>query len=74
MTNLEIAALPVSEKLQLMESLWDSICREPLVEADMPSWHKEVLAERLRRFDLGDEPVSAWPEARKRIREQTGGQ
>lgn len=74
MTNLEIAALPVSEKLQLMESLWDSICREPSVEAGMPSWHKEVLAERLRRFDLGDEPVSAWSEARKRIREQTGGQ
>lgn len=53
MTNLEIAALPVSERLQLMESLWDSICREPSVEPDVPSWHKDELTERMLRLDCG---------------------
>jgi len=74
MTNLEIAALPVSERFQLMESLWDSICRESSVELDAPSWHKDVLIERMLRLDSGEEPVASWRDAKKRIREQTESQ
>jgi putative addiction module component (TIGR02574 family) len=74
MNSLEISNLPVSEKLQLMESLWDSLCRETSGESEVPSWHQEVLAERLHRLDNGEEPVSSWGEAKKRIREQTESQ
>ncbi len=73
MTHLDIATLPVSEKLQLMESLWDSICREPSGEPKVPAWHEEVLAERMSRLDSGEEPVSTWQDAKKRIRKQTEG-
>jgi len=71
--HLDIAALPVAEKLQLMESLWESLCREDSGEPAVPAWHKEVLAERLSRLDNGDEPLSTWQDAKKRIREQTEG-
>jgi len=71
MSDLEIATLPIAEKLQLMESLWDSLCRETSGNPDIPSWHGEVLAERIRCLDSGDEQVSAWADAKRRIRKQT---
>jgi putative addiction module component (TIGR02574 family) len=73
MNHLDIAALPVAEKLQLMESLWDSLCREDAEAPTVPAWHQEVLAERLSRLDSGEEPLSTWQDAKKRIREQTEG-
>lgn len=30
MTHADLAALPVAEKIQLMEALWDSLCDDPL--------------------------------------------
>lgn len=68
MTQLEIADLPLRQKLQLMESLWDALCHEAAGEPGMPPWHKEVLNERLARLDSGQEPVSSWDEAKQRIR------
>ena len=71
MSSREISALPIAEKLQLMELLWNSLCREPSGGPNVPSWHGEVLAERIRRLDSGEEPVSPWADAKRRIREQT---
>jgi putative addiction module component (TIGR02574 family) len=68
MTQLEIADLPLRDKLHLMESLWDALCHEAAGEPDMPPWHKEVLNERLARLDAGQEPVTSWDEAKQRIR------
>jgi putative addiction module component (TIGR02574 family) len=69
MTTADIADLPVAEKLLLMERLWDAL----RVQADssvVPAWHKDVLAERLRRLDTGTEPTSTWAEVKERIRSQ----
>jgi hypothetical protein len=71
MSELEIASLPIAEKLQLMESLWDALCRESSGGPTIPAWHGEVLAERIGRLDRGEEPVSSWADAKRRIREQT---
>ena len=70
MTPIDIAALPVTEKLRLMESLWDSFCLEAKDDASSPAWHADVLAERLRRLDAGEETVTPWNEAKQRIRAQ----
>lgn len=67
MTTADIAKLPIAEKLLLMEQLWDAL----RVQADssvVPAWHKDILAERLRRLDSGSEPTSDWAEAKERIR------
>lgn len=71
MSELEIAALPISERLELMESLWDSLCRNSSDGPNVPSWHGDVLAERVRKLDCGEEPVSAWTDAKRRIRDKT---
>ena len=69
MTTADIAGLPVAEKLLLMERLWDAL-RAQADSGVVPAWHKDVLAERLRRLDAGNEPTSTWAEAKERIRSQ----
>lgn len=68
MVNLQVARLPVSEKLELMESLWDALRHEPPSSSAIPSWHQDVLSERLACLDRDEEPVSDWRDARNRIR------
>lgn len=70
MNTIDIAGLPVAEKLMLMEKLWGAL-RVQAASDVVPAWHKDVLAERLRRLDSGSEPVSSWAETKERIRAQT---
>lgn len=69
MNPADIGHLPVADKLRLMETLWDALCREA-ERASVPAWHEAVLAERLARLESGREPVSSWSEAKVRIRER----
>ncbi|MFZ4538218.1 addiction module protein [Propionivibrio sp.] len=70
MPTIDIVELPTAEKLKLMESLWDSLCMAPVNDIHSPAWHAEVLTERMRRLDAGNERVSSWSEAKERIRNQ----
>jgi len=70
MVTADIADLPVAEKLKLMETLWDSLCKSAS-GIESPDWHRDVLAERMRRIDGGADSVSSWQEAKERIRNQT---
>ncbi len=72
MTQMQIAELPLAEKIELMESLWESICHEPTVTQAIPDWHQAVLADRVARIDSGEEPVAFWEDAKTCIRDQTG--
>ena len=75
MSNFEIATMPIVERLQLMEVLWDSMSSEKSGgELNIPTWHRDVLAERVRLLDNGEESVSNWADAKKRIRTQAEGQ
>jgi putative addiction module component (TIGR02574 family) len=74
MTHPQIAALPLAEKLELMESIWDSLCHDPTVEPVIPDWHQAVLADRIARLDSGEDAVSPWSEAKTRIRNEAGKQ
>jgi hypothetical protein len=53
MPKLPLDEMTMEEKLQTMELLWDSLCRdkEPLVS---PAWHGEVLAAREAAIERGD--------------------
>jgi putative addiction module component (TIGR02574 family) len=70
MNTADIAAMPVAEKLKLLEALWDSLCAESDHAMASPAWHAEVLEERLQRLAAGTEPTSPWREAKDRIRSQ----
>jgi putative addiction module component (TIGR02574 family) len=46
----QLSNLPVSERLTLVQELWDSIAQS---QAEMPiqDWHREIINARLADFD-----------------------
>ncbi|MFH1963466.1 MAG: addiction module protein [bacterium] len=52
MLTTEIKEMPVNEKIILMEEIWDSLYLEKK-EIESPSWHKEILDERVNLINSG---------------------
>lgn len=52
----EIDQLNLTEKLILVEDIWDSIAASNKV-LPMPLWQKEVLNERYKAYKKGDEKL-----------------
>ncbi len=50
MTITEIKSLPVSERIMLMEEIWDSLCHEH-EQVESPLWHQNILNERLEQLN-----------------------
>lgn len=66
MTAIEIEnvrKLPRSEKLQMMETLWEDLSHAEN-EVDSPAWHRQVLGETEQRRET---PLD-WLEAKKQLR------
>ena len=63
----QLFQLSISQKLQLVEQLWDSIAAAPEA-VPVPDWQKEELARR--KADHLQNPGSgiSWEEARERLR------
>jgi hypothetical protein len=63
---IDVEQMTLAEKLQTMETLWESLCRR---EADVPvpEWQKAVLDERMRLIEEGKAKFSEWKSARKRL-------
>ena len=66
-----VTKLPLAQRLQIMEALWDSLTSDASVASVIPAWNEKVLAQRTRRLDAGLESTSSWIEAKERIREQS---
>jgi putative addiction module component (TIGR02574 family) len=58
--------LSVSEKVRLLERVWDSLCSAS-GDVRSPDWHREVLETRKRRLEEGRATVSPWSEAKARL-------
>ena len=65
-TNLPLDQMTVAEKLEAMEAIWASLCRNP-ADVTSPAWHEDVLAERRRRLASGETTLSDWTEAKRRL-------
>ena len=66
----EIRLLPLRDKLQMIETLWDDIARRE-DELEMPQWQKDLLDERERLVDAGKAEFLDWEEARRQISKAT---
>jgi putative addiction module component (TIGR02574 family) len=44
----DLYSLSASEKLRLIEQLWDSLDENDVLS---PNWHKEILQDRKKRYD-----------------------
>jgi len=69
--NTSVFNLSPSEKLQLVEDLWDDLAASP---SDIPihEWQKEELARR--KANLMSNPTSglSWSEVKQRVRSRYG--
>ena len=63
----EILQLPIDQRLELVERVWDSIAATP-ESVPVPEWHKEVLDRRLGKDP--EEPDVAWDELQIQLRDR----
>ena len=70
-TNTSIFDLSASEKLQLVEDLWDDLAATPEA-VPIHEWQKEELARR--KANLMKNPASGieWEEVKRRVRRPYG--
>lgn len=61
----ELSQLNKSEKLILVEALWDSIASDPN-EVEVPEHHKEIIIERLKTLEQDQQAGSSWEEVRQK--------
>ena len=59
--------MPQTEKLKLMETLWEELSR-PDAEFESPAWHAQELAATERRLAEGTEQMLDWDAAKKSLR------
>jgi len=68
----KVLALPVAERLSLMEELWDSISSDDNA-VPVPDAHRAILAERNAAHERDPKAVVSWAdakaEAQHRVRE-----
>lgn len=68
MTAIDIAALPVAEKLKLMEALWDSLSARPERDIESPAWHAAALQQAEDELAAGTARFVDWAEAKDGLR------
>jgi len=62
----DIAEMPVQQRIQLVEDIWDSIAEIPEA-VEIPAWHKQELEKRLEAYHANPNEGSPWSEVKKRI-------
>jgi putative addiction module component (TIGR02574 family) len=67
----QIFELDVSEKLQLVEDLWDDLAAAP-EQIPVLEWQKEELARRKAAYLQNPDTYTSWEEAKERIRSRHG--
>lgn len=70
MTTVDIAEMPVSEKLKLMEALWDSLDSGTGKNIESPAWHEQALSEAEHAIAAGTARFVDWPEAKELLRKR----
>lgn len=64
MDMAELTKLPLAQRLEAMEVLWDSLTHDAAYNPS-PAWHADILAERVLEIEAGK--TMAWDEAKALI-------
>ena len=65
--KIEIEGLELSEKLLLVEDLWDSIATNNS-ELTLPEWQKEKLDRRYKEYQQGSLELHDWQSVHEELR------
>ncbi len=66
-TIAELKTLPIPERLQLVEDLWDSIALDKTALPDHPHVIEEIRLRRMR-FDANPDSGWTWEQLKRKIR------
>jgi hypothetical protein len=70
----QLAHLPIATRLQAMEVIWDSFSYGIPSHSDVvPSWHQDVLSQRMERLRSGAEKTMSWQQAKAQLHAMTTG-
>jgi Putative addiction module component len=64
MNMAELTKLPLAQRIEAMEVLWDSLTHDDAYNPS-PAWHADILAERVREMEAGQ--TISWDEAKSLI-------
>jgi hypothetical protein len=64
MDMAELAKLPLAQRIEAMEVLWDSLTHDDAYDPS-PAWHADLLADRVREIEDGK--TMPWNEAKALI-------
>lgn len=64
LTSAELSDLPVDERLDLIEALWDSLARDTM---PVPDWHITELDRRLAAHQSDPSGGTPWLDVRDRV-------
>jgi putative addiction module component (TIGR02574 family) len=59
MSIAEVRQLPLAEKLQIMEAIWEDL-RAHAEQVPVPQWHRDLLDERRKAVEEGRERLLDW--------------
>ena len=62
----DIAEMPLQQRIQLVEDLWDSIAEAPEA-VEIPPWHRQELEKRLEAYHADPSEGSPWADVKRRI-------
>jgi len=64
--QLALDKMSIKEKLKLIDDIWsDLLEHEDTIPS--PTWHGEVLCQREKALELGQEKISDWEKAKRDI-------
>lgn len=66
MSITEIRKLPIGERLEVMEQIWDSL-RDEEHEIASPAWHGIVLEERKKKIESGEATFTTLDQLKSRF-------
>ena len=65
---LPLNQMTLSDKLRMMEQLWEDLCRDPQ-SIPSPAWHGEILQARAKQVKDGSARFIDWQQAKQQIRD-----
>ncbi len=67
--TLPLEKMTTEDKIRTMETIWEDLCKKA-ESIPSPAWHKDILEERERAVENGEEKFIDWSEAKKRIEDK----
>ena len=64
--NIPIDKMSVTEKLEAISLIWDSLAETPN-EIPVPDWQRDELEKRSEKLSSGETSISDWEDAEKRF-------